>query len=673
MMGFQAGKLLKATRTSFLRRGVHKKAVTKNDLRFPYGSASFREIREKGQFYVDKTRYLETLEDAGYMVSLLRPTTWGKSLFCKTIEEYYCALNNKAKNPEKFQVLYGDTYIGKNTTEGQGKYIVLPLYLSLSILGDEARLEKQLVDLINYEIDACMDKYRDSLKGTIELHKDNSRENLNRFADLVGRSGYRLYVVVDGHDRPLNRTMFELPDYYKEMVSCKGYDPKSSIFRDFMESLESLQRHAETNVFVTGTIPVCLHGIYGYPVCLGVTHDLDFAGVAGFEESDLVRGLESLFPDDPASVEEHLKKMKEWYGGYRMHPKGPLLYNPQLCLHYFDELRLREPNYEIEMHDDNVEIGRSIFEKIEENLYSDLSYAQLYNGEQLRAKMSFCMTIKDLVMKPEKLSLNDVLSFMYYYGVVTYSPSGNLIVPNKLIKEQLSQRLFATLKGYDFESIERFLSNPHPKSLECIVKMLTVALLHKAANTLFYDDTALRTVLSTGLKLSGAHRVVLDHDYGLEDQGQRSDIVIFNELNQPESIVELGVINLAQIIPESLSRFAKDAEMERHILDTKYFSGNQNKRLEYNNGALYDCYWSHEKKLAFESCLQGLSADDLKSLETSRCWRRQDDCSTVGAFSRHKKERLESYREAIKKQYPVDPKSFVAVNLGLWTTIVEEI
>jgi hypothetical protein len=113
--------------------------------------------------------------------------------------------------------------------------------------------------------------------------------------------------------------------------------------------------------------------------------------------------------------------------------------------------------------------------------------------------------------------------------------------------------------------------------------------------------------------------------------------------------------------------------MKRHILDTKYFSGNQNKRLEYNNGSLYDCYWSHEKKQAFESCLQELSADDLKSLETSRCWRRPGDRSTVGAFTRHKKERLESYREAIKKQYSVDPKSFVAVNLGLWTTIVEEI
>ncbi|KAI3656419.1 hypothetical protein MP638_000624 [Amoeboaphelidium occidentale] len=662
MMGFQAGKLVNATRTSFLRRGVHKKAVTKNDLRFPYGSSSFRKIREKGQFYVDKTHYLETLEDAGYMVSLLRPTTWGKSLFCTTIEEYNCALNNKAKNPEKFQVLFGDTYIGKNTTEGQGKYIVLPLNLSLSILGNEEHLRKQLVELINYEINDCMYKYRDLLKGTIKLHKDTSRENLNRFADLVCRSGYRLYVVVDGHDRPLNRTMFELPGDYKEMVSCKGYDPKSSIFRDFMESLESLQRHASTNVFVTGTIPVCLHDIYGYPFCLGVTHDFNFAGVAGFEESDLVRELKELFPDDPAS-----------YSGYRMHPNGPLLYNPQLCLHYFDKLRLREPNYEIEMHDDNVEIGRSIFEKIEENLYSDLIYAQLYNGEQLRAKMSFCMKIKDLVMKPEKLSLNDVLSFMYYYGVVTYSPSGNLNVPNKLVKEQLSQRLFAKLKGHDFEWIKGFLSNPHPKSLEFTVQMVTVALLHNAANSLYYDDTALRTVLSTCFKLTGAHRVISDYDYGLEDQGQRSDIVIFNEMNRPESIVELGVINLAHIIPESLLQFAKVAEMERHILDTKYFSGNQNKRLEYNNGSLYDCDWSHEKKQAFESCLQGLSADDLKSLETSRYWRRLDDCSTVGAIFRHKKERLECYREAIKKQYSIEPKSFVAVNLGLWTTIVEEI
>ncbi len=47
----------------------------------PYGIINFKELREKGYRYVDKTECIEKLENYNEKVMYLRPGRFGKDLF----------------------------------------------------------------------------------------------------------------------------------------------------------------------------------------------------------------------------------------------------------------------------------------------------------------------------------------------------------------------------------------------------------------------------------------------------------------------------------------------------------------------------------------------------------------------------------------------------------------
>ena len=58
--------------------------------RLPVGIQTFRQIREEGYYYVDKTGYARRLaDDAGKHYFLSRPRRFGKSLFVDTLKELY--------------------------------------------------------------------------------------------------------------------------------------------------------------------------------------------------------------------------------------------------------------------------------------------------------------------------------------------------------------------------------------------------------------------------------------------------------------------------------------------------------------------------------------------------------------------------------------------------------
>ena len=56
---------------------------------YPIGIQSFKEIREGGYAYVDKTRFVYQLAQSGKYYFLSRPRRFGKSLILSTIEAYF--------------------------------------------------------------------------------------------------------------------------------------------------------------------------------------------------------------------------------------------------------------------------------------------------------------------------------------------------------------------------------------------------------------------------------------------------------------------------------------------------------------------------------------------------------------------------------------------------------
>ena len=89
--------------------------------KLPNGISNYADLVEQGYYYVDKTKYIEKLEElSDKTIMFLRPRKFGKTLFTSVLENYYDILRE-----DKFEKLFGETYIGKNPTVNKNRYMIL--------------------------------------------------------------------------------------------------------------------------------------------------------------------------------------------------------------------------------------------------------------------------------------------------------------------------------------------------------------------------------------------------------------------------------------------------------------------------------------------------------------------------------------------------------------------
>ena len=95
--------------------------------KIPYGISSFETIQTEDYYFVDKTMFIEKIENlGGRYLFFLRPRRFGKSLFISMLEHYY-----DINGADQFEKLFGDTYIGQNPTPLRNSYPVLRFNFSM--------------------------------------------------------------------------------------------------------------------------------------------------------------------------------------------------------------------------------------------------------------------------------------------------------------------------------------------------------------------------------------------------------------------------------------------------------------------------------------------------------------------------------------------------------------
>ena len=58
-------------------------------INLPYGKADFKDIRNRGMVYIDKTMFIEKIENDRDYLMYLRPRRFGKSLLTSMLGYYY--------------------------------------------------------------------------------------------------------------------------------------------------------------------------------------------------------------------------------------------------------------------------------------------------------------------------------------------------------------------------------------------------------------------------------------------------------------------------------------------------------------------------------------------------------------------------------------------------------
>ena len=107
---------------------MNENGIKSKPLGIPYGMMNFVAIREDNYYYVDKTRFIEKIENSNRYFFFIRPRRFGKSLTISMLHHYY-----DINAADKFERLYGNLYIGKNPTSNRNKYLVMNLNFAVII------------------------------------------------------------------------------------------------------------------------------------------------------------------------------------------------------------------------------------------------------------------------------------------------------------------------------------------------------------------------------------------------------------------------------------------------------------------------------------------------------------------------------------------------------------
>jgi hypothetical protein len=96
---------------------------------FPRGESNFKRLRERGQFFVDTTRFIPKLECSGSTVLFTSPPRFGKSLFADMLATYY----DVATSQSEFDALFGGLDIHQNVTALARLFRVLRFDLTFDV------------------------------------------------------------------------------------------------------------------------------------------------------------------------------------------------------------------------------------------------------------------------------------------------------------------------------------------------------------------------------------------------------------------------------------------------------------------------------------------------------------------------------------------------------------
>lgn len=162
-------------------------------LAFEYGCANFEVVCKPGVFHVDRTKYIPLLEDAGDVLTFVRPEGFGKSTIVSMLDYYYNILYES-----RFDELFGHLEIGKNPTEKRNAFLVFRISFSSLDTRNCDTLRRSLDNTINGAVAAFKWAYEPVFGTSIEEIKVNATNAISSFASLanfVAKSKFRSKVT----------------------------------------------------------------------------------------------------------------------------------------------------------------------------------------------------------------------------------------------------------------------------------------------------------------------------------------------------------------------------------------------------------------------------------------------------------------------------------------------
>ncbi|MCF8168918.1 MAG: AAA family ATPase, partial [Rhodoferax sp.] len=225
--------------------------------KLPIGIQTFREIREEGYYYVDKSALAVQLVEQGKYYFLSRPRRFGKSLFLDTLKELF----------EGNQALFKGL-AAEDRWDWTIKYPVLRISFGGGVLGS-------VVDL-NQSIDEQLTTLEEQFSFAAEYTDYRSRFK-RLILRLAQASGQRVVILVDEYDKP---------------ILDRIEDPAIALqLREALKDLYSVIKDSDAHVkfaFLTGVSKFSKVSLFsGLNNLEDLTLNAQYGTICGYTEADV--------------------------------------------------------------------------------------------------------------------------------------------------------------------------------------------------------------------------------------------------------------------------------------------------------------------------------------------------------------------------------------------------
>ncbi|MBP3386159.1 MAG: AAA family ATPase [Candidatus Methanomethylophilaceae archaeon] len=348
----------------------------------PIGVQDFKEVRDEGYLYVDKSNLIpQILSQKSEVYQVTRPRRFGKSLNLSMLDAFF-----NIKYPKDNKWFDGLKVSGcKECYEHKNAYPVI--YLDFKNLGvsNMKTFDSDLIDemsnlfrnhkyLLDSEIlDDVDKKYFDDVFRR-KLDPITLRKSVSVLSRMLNEHhGRKVIILIDEYDNPIHNAFGKT--HHQEIL-----DSMRDILSSALKGNDSLQFGV-----VTGVMQIAKESIFSGLNNLKVNNVLskDFDELFGFTDEEVKAILEEY------GHPERIDEAREWYDGYRFGDAD--VYNPWSLLNYVSERFEPKPYWA-------GTSGNSILEDLFEYASPELwdEFRSLSEGMSIPYKVKPTITFQDL-------------------------------------------------------------------------------------------------------------------------------------------------------------------------------------------------------------------------------------------------------------------------------------
>lgn len=532
--------------------------------RTPYGISDFKTLVEENYYYVDKTEYIEIIENFNEKyIFFLRPRKFGKSLFISMLDYYY---DRRFANDN----IFDGFYIGKNPTPLKNSYCVL----RFSFSHINTILEENTVISFNVNVAAGIQNFlnRNNIDIILDTNKSAGDQLIEFLSKIPRYIDKKIYVLIDEYDHFANELLGFQEKFFQISVSKNGF------IRTFYEAIkDGTSMGIVDRVYITGVSSITLDSMTsGFNIAKNMTLNPKLNEMMGFTRTEVIELTKKTLSKE-YEINRTIEHLEAYYNGYKFHIRGKeRLFNSDMVLYFISELQqngIGPENYT----DHNIlsdyskicklfEIGGMDNERIE-------VLRKIIRDEEIEVRL------RDRFNLEIDFELEDFKSLLFFMGFITIRHSdvlGRIFmqVPNYVIKE-LYFGYFQKLieKETEFKINETQIDQAIAEialygKIDQLVR-LAEETLNRLSNRDFikFDEKYIKVILLTYLFKTNVFFTKSEYEV---DDGYIDIVLLKGSVGQPEYFACLEIKYISQ------KKYSKEL-LDKKLLEAK------NQLAKYNN------------------------------------------------------------------------------------------